>query len=188
MASPLRGDFNVPSQQSSPDDLAGPELPPLAAAVAKLESITVALRQLQFALPLATLLSLMLLLLGYLHVTPAFYFYFAVFADAFAVLFVTFYEIAVKRGNVLFEEISDELQWHIETEGILRPINPKEATPKGPVAPERPAINVRVVLRSFAQATDLPLFPGRYGPAFYTLINLVLIFLAAWQMNDFIHR
>jgi hypothetical protein len=76
---------------------------------------------------------------------------------------IVFYESWRKRGEVLFEELSDELDWRV---------NPQQ---RGGYPRERPALEARVALRSFTRTSDLPLAPGRLGPAFYVLINLALL-------------
>jgi hypothetical protein len=76
---------------------------------------------------------------------------------------VVMYESLRRRGDTLFEEISDELQWKIGREAR----NEK-------VANESPPLNARVVLRTFARTTDLPLVPGKFGPAVYAGINVLL--------------
>jgi hypothetical protein len=48
------------------------------------------------------------------------------------------------------------------------------------MAEQRPEINARITLRTYARATDLPLIPGKFGPAIYVAFNLVLLFLAYW--------
>jgi len=79
----------------------------------------------------------------------------------FAVIIaVYFYESKRKRGEVLFEEISDELEWYVIGQDKKR------------IAAERPKIDARVSLRSFVKTTDLPFIPSKYGPAFYLIINL----------------
>ena len=75
------------------------------------------------------------------------------------------YETLRKRGNVLFEEISDELQWNVQGGGAK------------PLAEKRPDLNARLVLRTFARASDMPLFPGKLGPALYVILNLVLLLM-----------
>lgn len=83
-----------------------------------------------------------------------------------AVLTIVRYEILRKRGDALFEEISDELQWNIK-----RAVSTTE---------ERPMLTARVALRSFARATDLPLIPGKFGPGLYATINFLLVFLVVY--------
>jgi len=86
-----------------------------------------------------------------------------------ALLCLIAYEYERKRGDVLFEEISDELQWYVresDTESDSRPL-----------------IGARVVLRSFARSVDLPLAPGRFGPAVYFLVNAISIFLQLYYLR-----
>jgi hypothetical protein len=90
------------------------------------------------------------------------------------VLLALSFESFRKRGNALFEELSDEFQWHLGSE--------KKLFDK--IGPTRPPIELRVTLRSFLSATDLPLAPGRFGPLIYTIINVILFVLGAvirWQ-------
>lgn len=82
-----------------------------------------------------------------------------------------FYENQRKRGEAIFEEISDELQWHI---GYRSSISNKE------VSAEKPELRIRITLRSFARTTDLPLIPGKFGPALYIGINIFMSFLSGY--------
>ena len=59
-----------------------------------------------------------------------------------------------KRGEALFEEVSDELHWHIRPSGFG----------DADVATARPPLRVRVVLRSLVNSADLPLIPGGSEP------------------------
>ena len=94
-------------------------------------------------------------------------------------LLLSSYESNRKRGNVLFEIISDELQWYIVNE--RSEINGS----KSMYSEEKQArlkIEAGIALRSFTKTTDLPFVPGMYGPAIYIGINIVTtssIFLLA---------
>ncbi len=100
----------------------------------------------------------------------------------YSIVFSITFENTRKYGDVLFKEISDELQWYIRfrrrDEGET---DISEATAK------RPDLEARLALRSFAQTSDLPLIPGAYGPLFYVLINVVsaivatIPFLLVWK-------
>lgn len=82
---------------------------------------------------------------------------------------LAFFERMVRRGNVLFEEISDELEWKVRHEEVEHSTTPPD---------QRPTLNPRIVLRAFAQTTDLPLVPGKFGPLFYVIGNLVFVFFS----------
>lgn len=85
-----------------------------------------------------------------------------------SVIMLVVFDSARKRGDALFAEISDELQWHV-----------RQA--KGPHVEQpddRPPFEMRVALRRFAYASDLPLIPGRLGPATYTLVNCAITVLS----------
>jgi len=95
----------------------------------------------------------------------------SVISGLIALAIAVVYESWRKQGDALFEEISDELQWNIRGTRLLQDKS---------LAEERPALQARVILRAFARASDLPLIPGRLGPAVYVVVNLlipVLLFL-----------
>jgi hypothetical protein len=102
-----------------------------------------------------------------------------------ALLISVFFESRRKQGDVLFKEISDELQWHVRFE--------REKNVKASLAPtivsqapeHRPGFDARLVLRSFAQTSDLPLVPGAYGPLVYAVINIVSIAFTAVSLLPF---
>jgi hypothetical protein len=83
-------------------------------------------------------------------------------------VFAVLHDQLRRTGDVIFEEISDEVQWHKQKHA-------GEAV----VALERPLLHVRIALRRYAIAADLPLVRGRAGAAAYVGLNvLVLIGLA----------
>jgi hypothetical protein len=79
---------------------------------------------------------------------------------------ITLFELLRRQGDVLFEELSNELQWGS----------------KLPSTANKPRIGQRIVLRDFVQASDLLLVPGRFGPAIYGLVFLSLA-LGAFLIN-----
>jgi hypothetical protein len=87
-------------------------------------------------------------------------------------------EYLVRTGDTLFEEISDELQWHVLGElksssglpfvdGVLDELKALRQQPS-----TRPPLEIRVALRLFAKSTDLPLVKGSLGTTMYALLNL----------------
>lgn len=77
-------------------------------------------------------------------------------------IMIYIYESFRKKGDVLFEEISDELEWNVKNH------------PENQGGNERPEINARISLRSFVKTTDLPFIPGKFGPAFYLVFNVLI--------------
>lgn len=73
------------------------------------------------------------------------------------------FEYFRKRGDVLFEEISDELAWNLTNK-----------VSKEEVSKERPSLKIRVILRSFVKTSDLPIVPGKYGPLSYIIANCLI--------------
>jgi hypothetical protein len=72
------------------------------------------------------------------------------------------FETLRKRGNAIFQEVSDELQWHL---GRTRDLDRPE---------ERPFLDARVALRTFSAASELPLVPGRFSAAVYAALSLCI--------------
>ena len=89
-----------------------------------------------------------------------------------ALMLVTANERFRRIGEVLFQEISDELQWNTRAERV---------PPGKGVASERPPLDTRIALRAFARAGDLPLVPGRFGLAIYAGLNIIMAFIAVWR-------
>jgi len=82
-----------------------------------------------------------------------------------AIVQAFWFEVTRKRGQAYFEELSDELQWRMRYE---------EEMDMPRIARHRPPLRDRIVLREFLHGADLPLIPGRLGPAVYVVGNLVL--------------
>ncbi len=75
-------------------------------------------------------------------------------------LCVILFERRRKDGDAAFQELSNLLQGEtFDQEGVLE---------------------IRVELRRFASASDLPLVPGKAGPGVYALIDLVLLVASMW--------
>lgn len=120
---------------------------------------------------IATALHVVVLVVTYLRLL---YFMWAVLASLAllvgAAAAALWFETLRKRGDALYDEISDEVQWHIGRAYLSSADQPAVDMP-------RPPLRYRVELRSFAKASDLPLAPGRYGPALYVALNVALVVL-----------
>jgi hypothetical protein len=72
------------------------------------------------------------------------------------------FDMLRRQGNGYFEEISDALHNMIATtedrEGSQGKLH----------------LHVRIIMRKFSSASDLPLIPGKYGPAAVSALNLAL--------------
>lgn len=88
-----------------------------------------------------------------------------------AVYYLALFDSTMRRGNILFDEISDELQFYLLGERTYT------AGPL-PVNSARPDLNVRVSLRNYVNATNLPLFSGRAGITVYFFLNLLTVFIS----------
>jgi hypothetical protein len=80
-----------------------------------------------------------------------------------------FFETLRKRGDAIFQELSDELQWHV---GRRTP----DYLDDPPTT--RPVLEARVMLRTFSAAAELPLVPGRFGGAAYACVSLLIAVLS----------
>lgn len=81
-----------------------------------------------------------------------------------AMCLIVAYEYRCRVGRALFEEISDEFQWR--KHGEFRDVPPDEESD------ESAPLDARIALREFTRTIDLPLIPGRFGPAVYMLVNI----------------
>jgi hypothetical protein len=78
-----------------------------------------------------------------------------------------------RRGDIIFEELSDELQWN------FKKTMKSESTVD---RKDRPGFQARLALREYTTSIDLPLSRGRNGSLFYVPFNIILliIFLIAY--------
>jgi len=132
-----------------------------------LKKATVQLRIIGFIIFSITSINILFLLLCLIEGKSTLeHWVYSIIALTFGNFILTIYfEYLRKRGEAVFEEISDDLHWYIG----YKKENSKENSEK------KPGLEIRVLLRSFAKITDLPLIPGRFGPAIYIGINIVLI-------------
>lgn len=122
-----------------------------------------------------TVLIFIVFFLRYLNLDPAItIFAFSVIPCMLTIVLIGIYDQFKRRGDALFEEISDELQWHI-TQRFTKPEkNNKqgETTNKNSSSPD---LQLRITLRTFARSIQLPLTPGHLGPVIYVAINLLIV-------------
>jgi hypothetical protein len=84
------------------------------------------------------------------------------------VLYLVQFDRMVSRGNVYFQEISDEVEWYIGSNKEVLSTHPRD----------RPDLSLRVALRDFNQATRLPLMRSEGGGGVqYFVICLAGLFL-----------
>lgn len=88
-------------------------------------------------------------------------------ATASVIIFSVRYDRALRHGDVVFEEISEELQVQLrETVSSSR-------------ATSRPRLGVRLAMREFSLASRLPIIKNKQGALIYSIFNLTLT-LFAW--------
>lgn len=87
----------------------------------------------------------------------------------FNISLVLAFEMVKKNGEAIFEELSDEFQWNLRS-GKRGNLSPSAL---------RPPLELRVELRSFLSASNLPLAPERSGPLIYMLLNLLVFLVGA---------
>jgi hypothetical protein len=157
---------SIPSQ---PNAINGElELPK---AIERLEQISHGLRYLGQSLALISFVNFVAAVLAYGVAPKIFYNHESVVqlmllgscaATLSALVLAVRFETRRKIGDVLFKEASDDLQWHSRFSEAVITLPPEL----------RPDIKARIALRSFAETTDLPLVPGRFGPLVYILLNV----------------
>lgn len=80
------------------------------------------------------------------------------------------------EGKVLFEEISDEFEWHHRT---FKPdADHSRSTPDS--AKPRVDFRIRVLLREFLDASTMPFIPGPFGAAWYLVFYIGCMVLAVF--------
>ena len=89
----------------------------------------------------------------------------------YGLMFLYVWDRKRRRGMLLYEEISDELEWAHRT-------HRKRETPKMSLV-DRPEFPVRLLLRQFLNAATLPLAPEGFGTSFYLLFYFLCVFLTA---------
>jgi|SRR6266849_6626047 len=96
------------------------------------------------------------------------------------IIAVISFERLRQEGLLLYEEISDEVEWKHRT---FRPGQTASSDFGESVAlsrpHERPSFSLRVVLRRFLLAATLPLSPDRGGPILYLAVYIGTL---AWQV------
>lgn len=84
---------------------------------------------------------------------------------------VLIFELARRRGDVIFEEISDELQWFVSRKYSESPTSKSDDT-------GRPPMNYRVALRDYLRSTEMFLAPIRAAPLMYLAMNVALFVIS----------
>ncbi len=92
----------------------------------------------------------------------------------FGLVYLFLWDRIAKDGRVLYEEISDELEWKHRTFSkryTLAELKSKavNGTMETDVSNGEPSIEVRVALRNFLHATTLPFIPNNFSGMFYAL-------------------
>ncbi len=89
-----------------------------------------------------------------------------------ALICTALHETRRKQGDTLFEEISDGLQLQLQLQSVPV-VRGTDSLSEGNTMS---VLKARLILRTFAQASDLPLVPGKFGAAIYVAVNLLLLF------------
>lgn len=149
-------------------------------ALDSLESETRRLRLFGFQATTATMCNLLSLAISILFLQQYSTFLLAsMIAMLVAILSLIMHEQAKSRGNVLFEEISDELEWYLKVKKTpLTFDSEKEMNTSESQVSERPRLQYRIVLRRFVHAEHLPFTPFSSGVTVYFLVNVALLGLA----------
>ncbi len=88
-----------------------------------------------------------------------------------SLIMLIMYDLSRRRADVLFEEISDELEWNVRDSGTK-------------VGSRRPDLNHRVILRGYARSEFLPLTPFPAGITVYFVVNMGMAVLSAFAVHS----
>jgi hypothetical protein len=85
------------------------------------------------------------------------------------ILLLVKFDNRIKRGNAIYQEISDELEWKVIRERDEENQPPKTGDP--------PRLKTRILLREFVLSTRLPLVNSTHSITLYTIVNIALFAL-----------
>ena|SRR5437899_12235401 len=167
------------SSLSSMEDTGFATTPFLASALAQAESVALRLRAFSLYVFFLTLISVILVVFGPVerHFVKALFFVLPILTSVAAMALLAVRDHIRRQGDALFEEITDELHWDVRREYYSQ-------SPGGD-ASARPDLKVRLVLRRYAQSTDMPLVPGSLGATVYASLNLGCIVGAVALVQPF---
>lgn len=83
------------------------------------------------------------------------------------------------QGMIIYEEISDELEWRHRT---YRSRKTRSQTEDGNNLAGRPPLNIRLILRRFLVSSRLPFAPQERDSIFYAGLLLSCIFMAVFLL------
>jgi hypothetical protein len=160
--SSARADFPTPSGSGTPS------------AIERLNGITRRLQTLGRVCALSTALNVLFVILVFIQLPVVSPVRLAIqlIPLAYSLLALTVYDSLRKRGEAIFEELSEEVQWRVihseNSASLLSSTSESEHT-------ELPRIDIRISLREFARTTSLPLVSSSTpGTTTYTIANLLL--------------
>jgi hypothetical protein len=93
-------------------------------------------------------------------------------AGLFTLVLALRHDALRRSGDAIFSELSDEMQLR----RVARDVGRDRESPD----PERNRFEIRLLLREYTHASDLPLLPGRYGPLVWCAIALFVLLTLLW--------
>ncbi len=99
-------------------------------------------------------------------------------ATAMTLVLMYGFELSRRHGELLFQEISDELQWRMRPTKIQKENTGDDASrssrKRSQMIGKPPSINIRVILRQFVQQSELPFTRGSHGSIVYLGFNILM--------------
>lgn len=93
-------------------------------------------------------------------------------------------DFLVRRGEIVYDEIADELHWCVTLASRKKKDKLADALLDENAADEKDAAGkARAALRDFARAARLPLITGSRGAAVYAAVNVVATFIGLIGMR-----
>jgi len=151
--------------------------------LSQLEGVTTRLQALGRLIATVTLLSfLSTLLVGALEqrvlIVRIWGWAFGLIFPLTAIAVVFQFDLLKRKGDTIFKELSDELQWYI------RYGREEMSARSEPASDFRPQLRARIVLREYADSTSLSLVASANGPFTYASVNvgfaLITVILSAF--------
>ena len=141
----------------------------------RIRSSTNRLRQLSFISLLLSAWNLLILVMylsaarldvePFMAFEPRIYLLSAVGVCVLGIISAARFEIERRHADAWFEEVSDELHWRTR----------RDEDEKYASAGDRPMLAVRVTLRQYARASELPFVPGKSGPILLIVFNVLVV-------------
>lgn len=95
----------------------------------------------------------------------------AIVVSFIGIMMILFHYVLKRRGQIYYEEIADEFEW-----GFKRNVKNDIRAP----------IGIRIRIKEYLRASELPLIPNQYGHIIYFILFLSMLILTIISRNLFL--